>query len=72
MSQGLLAYQRRFCRAQCKEKEEKVDRRRGGKTILRSSTRMDFASSIRAAEDRTRWIVVKSAVVPQRPRKVMG
>ena len=33
---------------------------------------MDFASSTRAAEDRTRWkgIVVKSSVVPQRPRKV--
>ena len=35
---------------------------------------MDFASSTRAAEDRTRWkgTVVKSAVVPQRPHKVMG
>ena len=35
---------------------------------------MDFASSIRAAEDRPRWkgIVVKSSVVPQRPYKVMG
>ena len=34
----------------------------------------DFASSTRAAEDRTRWkgIVVKSTVVPQRHRKVMG
>ena len=37
-------------------------------------TGMDFAYSARAAEDRTRWkgIVVKSSVVPQRPRKVMG
>ena len=35
---------------------------------------MDFASSTREAEDRTRWkrIVVKSFVVPQRPHKVMG
>ena len=35
---------------------------------------MDFASSTRAAEDRTRWkgIVVKSFVVPQRPYKAMG
>ena len=35
---------------------------------------MDFASSIKATEDRTGWkgIVVKSSVVPQRPRKVMG
>ena len=37
-------------------------------------TGMGFASSTRAAEDRTRWkrVVVKSSVVPQRPRKVMG
>ena len=35
---------------------------------------MDYASSTRAAEDRTRWkeIVVKSSLVPQRPHKVMG
>ena len=35
---------------------------------------MDFASSTRAAENKTRWkgIVVKSSVVPRRPRKVMG
>ena len=35
---------------------------------------MDFASSARAAEDRTRWkgIVVKSSVVPKRPGKLMG
>ena len=37
-------------------------------------TGMDFASSARAAEDRTRWkgVVLKSSVVPQRPRKFMG
>ena len=35
---------------------------------------MVFASSTRAAEDRTRWkgIVVKSSVVLQQPGKVMG
>ena len=35
---------------------------------------MNFAGSTRAAEDRTRrkGIVVKSSVVPQRHRKVMG
>ena len=35
---------------------------------------MDFTSSARAAEDRTRWkgIVVKLSVVPQWPPKVMG
>ena len=35
---------------------------------------MDFSSSAMVAEGRTGWkeIVVKSSVVPQRPRKVMG
>ena len=35
---------------------------------------MDFASSIRAAENRSRWkrIVVNLSVVPRRPSKVMG
>ena len=37
-------------------------------------TGMDFASSIRAAESRTRWkgIVANPSVVPRRPSKVMG
>ena len=37
-------------------------------------TGMDFDSSTRAAENRTRWkgIVVNSSVVPRRPSKVMG
>ena len=35
---------------------------------------MDFASSFRAAEDRTRWkgIVVKSSVVPQKTFQCYG
>ena len=35
---------------------------------------MDFVSSTRAADDRTRWtgIVVQSSVVAQRPTKFMG
>ena len=39
---------------------------------IKEWTGMDFASSARAAEDRTRWkrIVAKSAVLPQRPRTV--
>ena len=55
------------------EKEGKVDRRRGGKTISKSG-QVDFASPTRAAEDRTNWkgVVAKSSVVPQRPDKVMG
>ena len=37
-------------------------------------TGMDFASSTRTAENRTRWkgIVANSSVVPRRPSKVMG
>ena len=51
---------------QGKEKEEKVNRRRGGwEDNIKEWTGMDIASSIRAAEDRTRWnrIVVKLSVV---------
>ena len=41
---------------------------------IKGWTERDFASSARAAEYRNRWkrIVVKSSVVPQRPRKAMG
>ena len=37
-------------------------------------TGMDFASSTRAAENRSRWkgIVANSSVVPRQPSKVMG
>ena len=37
-------------------------------------TGMDFASSTRAAENRSRWkgTVANSSVVPRRPSKVMG
>ena len=40
---------------------------------IKERTGMDFASSTRAAENRTRWkgIVANSSVVPQRPSKVM-
>ena len=40
---------------------------------MKEWTGMDFASSAKAAEDKTRWkeIVVKSSVVLHRPRKVM-
>ena len=41
---------------------------------IKEWTGMDFTSSTRAAENRTRWkgIVANSAVVPRRPSKVMG
>ena len=41
---------------------------------IKEWTGTDFASSTRAAENRTRWkgIVANSSVVPRRPSKVMG
>ena len=41
---------------------------------IKEWTGMDFASSTRTAEHRSRWkgVVAKSSVVPQRPGKVMG
>ena len=41
---------------------------------IKEWTGMDFASSTRAAENRTRWkgIVANSFVVPPQPFKVMG
>ena len=41
---------------------------------IKEWTEMDFASSTRAAENRSRWkgIVANSSVVPRRPSKVMG
>ena len=41
---------------------------------IKEWTGMDFASSTRAARNRTGWkgIVANSSVVPQRPSKVMG
>ena len=41
---------------------------------IKGWTGMDFASSTRIAENRTRWkgIVANSSLVPQQPSKVMG
>ena len=41
---------------------------------MKEWTGMDFASSTRAAENRTRWkvVVANSSMVPRRPSKVMG
>ena len=41
---------------------------------IKEWTGMDFASSTRAAENRSRWkgILANSSVVPRRPSKVMG
>ena len=57
----------------------KVKRKRGRQKKrwednIKEWTGMDFASSTRAAENRSRWkgIVANSSVVPRRPSKVMG
>ena len=54
-------------------------RRRGrvtksGEDNMKEWTGMDFASSTRAAEDRSNWIgiIAKSSELPQRPGKIMG
>ena len=41
---------------------------------IKEWTEMDFASSTRAAENRSRWkvVVANSSVVPRRPSRVMG
>ena len=50
------------------EKGDETDKIRG------AWTGMDFASSTRAAENRTKWkrIVANSSVVPRRPSTVVG
>ena len=47
-------------------KEEEVDKKKW-EDSTKEWTGMDFASSTRAAEDRTRWkgVVAKSSMVPQ-------
>ena len=42
--------------------------------IIKEWTGMDFASSTRAVENRTRWkgTVANSSVVPRQPSKVVG
>ena len=56
-----------------KDKEKEADKRRGEKNI-KEWTGMHFASSARAAKNRTKWkgIVASSSVVHRRPSKVMG
>ena len=74
ISQGLLVWQRQFCRAQCKEKERNGRQKKRWEDNSKEWAGLDFAGSTRAAEDRTRWkgIVIKSLMVPQRPRRVVG
>ena len=55
-----------------KEKKRQIEEEVGRN--IKEWTGMDFASSTRTAENRTRWkgIVANSSVVPRRPSKVMG
>ena len=61
---------------QWKSKKEKKSGRQKKRweDNIKEWTGMDFASSTRAAENRSRWkgIVANSSVVPRRPPKVMG
>ena len=54
--------------------ERKKKKRQTEEEVGRQYQRVDFASSTRAVENRSRWkgIVANSSVVPRRPPKVMG
>ena len=57
-----------------KGKRKRVRQKKRWEDNIKEWTGMDFASSTRAAENRTKWkgIVVNSSVVPRRSSKVMG
>ena len=54
--------------------ERKKRQKKSWEDNIKERTEKDFASSSRAAVNRTRWkgVVANSSVVPQRPSKVMG
>ena len=57
-----------------KEKRKRDRQKKGWEDNIKEWTGIDYASSTRAAENRSRceWIVANSSVVPRRPSKVMG
>ena len=57
-----------------KGKRKRGRQKKRGEDNIKEWTGMDFSSSTRAAENRSRWkgIVANSSVVPRRPSKVMG
>ena len=57
-----------------KEKRKRGGHKKRWEDNIKEWTGMDFASSTRAAENRTRWkgVIANSSVVPRRPSKVMG
>ena len=57
-----------------KGKRRRGRQKKGWEDNIKEWTGLDFTSSTRAAENRTRWkgIVVNLSVVPRQPSKVMG
>ena len=57
-----------------RKKKKRQTEEAAGRKNIKEWTGMDFASSTRAAENRSRWkgTVANSSVVPRRPPKVMG
>ena len=55
-----------------KGKRKRGRQKRRWEDNIKEWTGMDFASSTRAAENRSRWNVAHSSVVPRRPSKVIG
>ena len=55
-------------------KRRRVKQKKRWEDDIKDRTGMDFPSSTKAAENRTRWrgIVANSSVVPRRPSNVMG
>ena len=68
MSQGLLAQQRQFCRAQCKAKDETVGRKKRWEDN-EEWTEMAFASSTRQLKTGLGGKGL-SSVMPQRPHEI--
>ena len=75
MSQGLLVIKDNPTgHSERKKKMRQTEEEVGRQYQIKEWTGMDFASSTRAAENRSRWkgIVANSSVVLRRPCKVMG
>ena len=66
MPQGLLVEQRQFYRVQSMEKQEEVDRRRGGKAILKIGQGWTLPAQQGQLKTGQEWkgIIVKSSVAP--------
>ena len=65
---------KKFLQGTVKGKRKRGRRKKRWEDNIKEWTGIDFASSTRAAENRTRWrgVVANSSVVPRRPSKVIG